>query len=60
MEKNFLRMLDIVLVTTTPIRISAKDTGRVVSMIDTRLNVGDYLVSCEGELSAVLVRAFLS
>ena len=54
-EKNFLAMLDIVLVTTAPIRVSAKDTGRVVSMVDTRLNVGDYLASCEGRLSTVFV-----
>ena len=46
-EKNFLAMLDIVLV-TTPIRVSAKDTGRIVSMVDTCLDLGDYLVSCEG------------
>jgi hypothetical protein len=53
-------MLEIVLVTTAPIRVSAKDTGRAISMIDTRLNVGDYLVSCEGKLSTMLVRMFLS
>lgn len=48
-EKNFLTMLQmIVLVTTAPIRVSAKDTGRVVSMVDSRLAVGDYMVSCEG------------
>src|SRR4051794_28397010 len=58
-EKNFLVMLDIVLVTTAPIRVSAKDSGRVVSMVDTRLDAGDYLVSCEGKLSTVLVRMFL-
>ena len=28
-EKNFLVMLDIVFVTTAPIRVSAKDTGRL-------------------------------
>jgi len=50
-EKNFLVMLDIVLVTTAPIRVSTEDTGRVVSMVDTRLDVGDYMVSCEGKLS---------
>ncbi|KAF8534664.1 hypothetical protein BDD12DRAFT_988700 [Trichophaea hybrida] len=49
-EKNFLVMLDIVLVSTAPIRVSAKDTERVVSVVDTRLDVGDYLVSCEGEM----------
>jgi len=50
-EKNFLVMLDIVLVTTTLIRVSTEDTERVVSMVDTRLDVGDYIVSYEGKLS---------
>ena len=60
-EKNFLNMLQtIVLVTTAPIRVSAKDTGRVVSMVDTRLDVGDYMVSCKGRLGTVIVREFLS
>jgi hypothetical protein len=60
-EKNFLVMLDNVLVATTaPIRVSAKDTGRVVSMVDTRLDAGDYMLSCEGRFSAVPVRVFLS
>lgn len=49
-EKNFLVMLDIVLVTTAPIRVSAKDSGKLVLMVDTCLDVGDYLVSCEGEI----------
>lgn len=49
-------MLDIVL--TAPIRVSAKDTGRVVSMVDTRLDAGDYLVSCEGKLSSVPANVF--
>ena len=45
---NFLVMLDIVRVTpTATIRVSANDTGRVVSMVDTRL---------EGKLSTVLVQ----
>lgn len=57
-EKNVLEMLDIVLTTTAPIRVSAKDTGRVISMVDTRLDVGDYLVSCEGKLSSVLANVF--
>lgn len=47
---NLLMMLDIVLVTTAPICVSAKDFGRVVSMDDTRLNPGDYLVRCEDEI----------
>ncbi|KAF8246557.1 hypothetical protein K440DRAFT_602229 [Wilcoxina mikolae CBS 423.85] len=50
-EKNFLVMLDIVLVTTAPIRVSAKDTGRVVSIVDTRLDVRDYLISCKSKFS---------
>ena len=48
-EKNFLVILDIVLVTTAPIRVSTKDTRRVVSMVDTCLDTRDYLVSCEDE-----------
>lgn len=51
-EKNFLVMLGIVLVTTAPVRVFAKDTVRVVSMVDAPLDVGDYIVACEGELSA--------
>ena len=51
-EKNFLVMLYIVLVTAAPVRVSARNTGRVVSEVDTRLDVGDYMVSSEGELSA--------
>jgi hypothetical protein len=49
-EKNFLVMLDMVLLATTtaPIRVCAKDTGRVVAMVDTRLDAGDYMLSCEG------------
>jgi len=43
-------MLDIVLVITAPIRVSAKDTGRVVLMVGTRLDVGDYMVNCEDEI----------
>ena len=58
-EKGSLTMLQmIVLITTAPIRVSAKDTRRVVSMVDTRLDVGDYMVSCEGRLGTVIVRAF--
>ena len=60
-EKNFLTMLQmIVLMTTAPIRVSAKDTGRVVSMVDTRLDMGDYMVSCEGKLGTVIVRVSLN
>jgi hypothetical protein len=57
-EKNFLVMLDIVLVTTAPIRVSAKDSRRFVSMVDTCLEPGDYLVSCElvGRLLCILAR----
>jgi hypothetical protein len=55
-EKNFLVMLDIVLITTAPIRVSAKDTGRVVSMVDTCLEPGDYVVSCEGTVASNEVR----
>ena len=51
-EKNFLMMLGIVLVTTAPIRVSARGTGKIVLAVDTRLDVGDYMISCEGELSA--------
>ncbi|KAL0640554.1 hypothetical protein Q9L58_000218 [Maublancomyces gigas] len=43
-------MLDIVLIATTPIRVSAKDTERVISTADTRLDAGDYTVSCKGEI----------
>lgn len=53
-------MLNIFLVTTAPIHVSAKHTEKVVSMVDTRLNVGDYLVSYESKLSTVRVRIFLS
>ncbi|KAF8535463.1 HNH endonuclease-domain-containing protein [Trichophaea hybrida] len=49
-ERNFLTMLGIVLVTTAPIHVSAKDTGRVILAVDTCLDVGDYLVSCEDEI----------
>jgi hypothetical protein len=49
-ERDFLMMLDIVLVITAPIRVSAKDTGRVVLMVGTRLDVGDYMVNCEDEI----------
>ena len=34
--------LDIVLAATALIRVSAKDTGRVVSIVNTRLDAGDY------------------
>ena len=51
-EKNFLMMLGIVLLPTAPIRVYARITGSVVSEVDALLNVGDYMVSCEGELSA--------
>ncbi|KAA8908918.1 hypothetical protein FN846DRAFT_1027706 [Sphaerosporella brunnea] len=39
-EKNFLVMLDIVLV----------DTVRIASAVDTRLDVGDYMISCQDAL----------
>ena len=41
-ERNFLAMLEVVLVTTSLIRVSAKTTGRDISMVDTRPDVGDY------------------
>jgi len=41
-------ILAIVLVTTYPIRLYAKDTARVVSMADTHLDVGEYMVGCKG------------
>ena len=33
-EENFLLILDIILVTTAPVCVSAKDTGKVVQMVD--------------------------
>ena len=48
-------MLDIVLATTVLIRVSAKDTRKVVSIVDTRLDVGGYMVSCEGKLNTASV-----
>lgn len=56
-EKNFLTVLQmIVLVITSPIRVSVGGTGRVVfSMVCTRLDVGDYIINCERNLSTMLV-----
>ena len=59
-EKNLLTMLNIFLVTASAIRVSAKGTGKLVSAVDTRLDEGDYVVSCEGKSSTVLVRMFPS
>jgi hypothetical protein len=42
LTENFLVKLDIVLAATALIRVSAKDTGRVVSIVNTRLDAGDY------------------
>ena len=58
-ERNFLVMLGIVLVSTALIRV-CEGYREGVSMVDTRLNAGEYMVSCEGKFSTVLVRVFLS
>ena len=50
--------LPTLLVAAAPIRVSAKGTGRVVSVV-TRLKVGDYM-ACGNKPSAKLVRTFPS
>ncbi|KAL2114691.1 hypothetical protein VUR80DRAFT_1 [Thermomyces stellatus] len=49
-EKNALEMLDIILVSTAPIRVISRSTERVVSAVDSTLEPGDYLVTCESEI----------
>ena len=54
-ERNFLSMLKIVLITTSPIRVYAKATGTPVLQADIPLQLGDYIVACNGKSTSVLV-----
>ena len=47
--ENFISMLAIVLVRKAPIYVYAKVTGNAVSMSDEPLQVGDYVIRCEGK-----------
>ena len=47
-EGNFLQMLRIVLVTEAPVRVQHRTSGEIVSMSDSRLQIGIYDVSCGG------------
>jgi hypothetical protein len=53
-EKNFLSMLNMILVTTSPIRVYAKATGILVLQTDVPLQLGNYIVSCDGKSTSVL------
>jgi hypothetical protein len=46
-------MLDVVLVTSAPIHVYAKDIAGVLSMVETHLDPGDYIVSSEGMFAVV-------
>ena len=50
-EKNLLDMLGIILVSTAPILVISRSTERVVSAVDSTLEPGDYLVTCESKLA---------
>jgi hypothetical protein len=56
--EGFSLIVNIALVTTAPIHIYTKATGRVVSVVDTHLDVGDYMVSSEGTIPwySIIVR----
>ncbi|KAH0548613.1 hypothetical protein GP486_007843 [Trichoglossum hirsutum] len=49
-ETNFLSMLNIVLVASSPIRVYAKATGAPVLQTDTPLQLGDYIVACDDQI----------
>ncbi|KAI9762699.1 MAG: hypothetical protein M1840_001166 [Geoglossum simile] len=49
-EKNFLSMFDMILVTTSPIRVYAKATGILVLQTDVPLQLGNYIVSCDDRI----------
>jgi hypothetical protein len=53
-EMSFLSMLNIVLITTSPIRVYAKATGAPVLQADTPLQLGDYIIACNGKSTSVL------
>ena len=53
-EMNFLSMLNIVLISTSPIRVFSKATGAPVLQTDTPLGLGDYIVSCDGKSTSML------
>jgi hypothetical protein len=53
-EMNFLSVLGIVLITTSPIRVYAKATGAPVLQADTPLQLGDYIVACNGKSTSML------
>lgn len=46
-ERVFLEMLAIVLVTDTPVRVQRRSSGYTLSMINTRLEPGEYDISCD-------------
>ena len=50
-EANFLQMLGIVLVTEAPIRVQHRNSGEIVSISDSRLQLGIYDVYCDGRYS---------
>ncbi|KAI9768168.1 MAG: hypothetical protein M1840_004998 [Geoglossum simile] len=49
-EMSFLSMLNIVLITTSPIRVYTKATGAPVLQADTLLQLGDYIVACNDQI----------
>jgi hypothetical protein len=53
-EMNFLSMLNMVLIAASPIRVYAKATGALVLQADTPLQLGDYIVACNGKSTSVL------
>ena len=53
-EMNFLSVLGIVLITTSPIRVYAKATGAPVLQADTPLQLGDYIVACNSKSTSML------
>ena len=50
-ERNFLDMLGILLVTEAPIRVQHRTSGEIVSISDSRLQLGIYNVYCDGKYS---------
>ncbi|RPB13388.1 hypothetical protein P167DRAFT_544720 [Morchella conica CCBAS932] len=49
-EANFLQMLWVILVTEVPIRVRHRTSGNIISMTNSRLQIGTYDVYCDSAI----------
>jgi hypothetical protein len=50
-EANFLDFLFILLVTAAPLRVQERNSGHIVTMTNSRLELGEYDIYCDSRCS---------